>query len=447
MKKRILAGILSAATVLTLTGLTGCKENGGAGDSGDVTLKDDGDKLTILAWANNADIKNMKTLFCKETGVAEDKVEIVPCGDQGGDAREKYMQYLTGDGDADIMCLEADWILQYINDDSLTAPLSSIGISESNFASPYSYTVAIGKNEKGVLKGASFQAAPGGFVYRADLAKEHLGVNSPEEMQAKIGTWEGFEATAKELKDKAGIALQATEGGLWQVYQANRTSPWVKDNKLVMDNAEKFYDIAKTYTDNGYMTTATQWNEAWYAAVTSGSALGEFLSTWGMVDSSAGQLFQFANNKEGDEAQMAFCMGPQNYFWGGTWLGVSTKCNNTTLAKQFVEFFTCKDDTMRKYVDATGDFCNNSKVMKAIVDEGTHKNKYLVGGQSQFPSLYEAAPNIKMDGLITKYDSRIKELFNTSVQDYVSGKFESKDAAIADFKKKVAADYQELTVE
>lgn len=443
MKKRILAASLAAASVLSLAGcLTGCKEN----DKPAANLTNDGDKLTILAWENNSDIQNMVTLFCQETGIDPSKIEISKQGAQGGNAREQYMQYLSGTGDADLMCLEADWILQYINDDSLTAPLEAIGITESSLANPYAYTVAIGKNEAGVLKGASFQAAPGGFVYRADLAKQYLGVNSPEEMQAKIGSWDGFEATAKELKDKAGIALQATEGGLWQVYQANRTQPWVKNNELVMDNAEAFYDIAKTYTDNGYMTTAPQWDAAWYASVTSGAALGEFLSTWGMTDSSAGQLWQFANSKEGADANMAFCKGPQNYFWGGTWLGVSTKCNNTELAKQFVEFFTCSDANMEKYSLFTGDYCNNSVVMKKIVDEGTFTNKFLVGGQSQFPTFYEAAPGIQMNGLITKYDSRIKELFNKSVQDYVSGNFATKEDAIADFKKKVAADYQELTI-
>ena len=66
---------------------------------------------------------------------------------------------------------------------------------------------------------------------------------------------------------------------------------------------------------------------------------------------------------------MAFCAGPTNYFWGGTWLGVSTKCDNKSLAKQFVEFFTTNADTMKKYTEFTGDFCNNKTVMKDIAEE------------------------------------------------------------------------------
>ena len=464
MKKRILAALIAAASVLSLAGCNNdstSKDSGagdsGAGNSGAGTtstpapgpapeIADDGDTLTILAWSGNTDVRNMVKLFCREKGVDESKIKIADCGAQGGDANTGYKTYLQGNDDADIMCLEADWILGYINDDKLTAPLESIGITESSFANPYPYTVAIGKNENGVLKGASFQAAPGGFVYRADLAKQYLGVETPEQMQEKVKDWDAFAATAAELRNKGNIALTATEDGMWQVYQANRTKPWVVDDTLVMDNAEQFYDIAKSFADNKYMTTDAAWSNTWYSQVKDGNALGEFLSTWGMTDSDGGQLKNFAGG-EGDAANMAFCAGPQEYFWGGTWLGVSTKCDNKTLAKDFIEFFTCNDETMRKYTDTTGDYCNNSKVMKAIVDEGNHRNKYLVGGQSQFNYFLEKAGNIKMDGLITKYDATIKSKFNDSVKKYATGEYKTKDEAIAAFKKEVQKAYVDLKVE
>lgn len=462
MKKRILAALIAAASVLSLAGCNNEDKpndsgtgnsgtgNSGTGNSGtnqpSVDIPDDGDTLTILAWSNNNDVRNMVKLFCKEKGIDESKIKIADCGAQGGDANTGYKTYLQGNDDADIMCLEADWILGYINDDTLTAPLESIGITESSFANPYPYTVAVGKNEKGVLKGASFQACPGGFVYRADLAKQYLGVNTPAEMQEKVKDWDAFAATAAELRNKGNIALTATEDGLWQVYQANRSKPWVVDGTLVMDNAEEFYDIAKSFADNKYMTTDAAWSETWYSQVKNGNALGEFLSTWGMTDSDGGQLKNFAGG-EGADANMAFCAGPQEYFWGGTWLGVSTKCDNKTLAKEFIEFFTCNDDTMRKYTDTTGDYCNNSVVMKAVVDEGNHKNKYLVDGQSQFNYFLEKAGNIKMDGLITKYDATIKSLFNNSVKDYATGKVASKEEAIAAFKKEVLKAFVDLKVE
>lgn len=472
MKKKILAAVLSAATVLSLAGCgekgnssgdTGNSGNSGnagnssdagnGGNSGggtetpDVELKDDGAALSILAWSGNSDIRNMVELFCAEKGLTVDKdVIVVDCGDSGGKAADQYKTYLKGNDDADILCLESDWIMSYTNDDTLTAPLSAVGISESNFANPYSYTVEIGKDEKGVLKGASFQATPGGFVYNAKVAKDELGIENPEQMQERMKDWASAEALAKELKEKTGKALFSTEGGLWQVFQYGRSSAWVVDGKLVMGEAEDFYDIAKNFKDNGYMTDAEQWSDSWYPSVLNGDALGEFLSTWGMTDSDGGQLKNFTT-KEGDDAEMAFCAGPQEYAWGGTWLGVASKCDNKTLAKEFIEFFTCNDDTMRKYVDKTGDFCNNSKVMSDVVSEGSHHNKFLVDGQSQFNYFLEKAGNINMTGKITKYDSKIKGFFNDSVNGYCKGTYATKEDAIEAFKDAVAKEYGDLIVE
>lgn len=463
MKKKILAAVLASAMILSIAGCnqdTGNSDNTGSGAGtnapssgnagGNATeLKDDGDKLSILAWSNNSDIKNMVELFCEETGTDRSKIEIVAQGDSGGDASTQYQQYLSGDGDADLMCLEADWILKYINDDSLTAPLSALDLTKDSLANPYAYTVAIGTNEAGVLKGASFQAAPGGFAYRADLAEQYLGVKSPEEMQAKIKDWDSFQATAKELYEKSEgkVSMTATEGGLWQVYQANRTKPWVQDGKLVMDNAEAFYDIAKSMKDDKTLADVEQWKDPWYAAVNSGDCLGDFVSTWGLTTATTSILYQFADGKQGDDAYMAFCQGPSSYFWGGTWLGVSTKCDNKSLAKQFVEFFTCNDDTMKKYTEKTNDFCNNSKVMKDIVDAAANKNPLLKGGQDQFAILLDPASGVKMDGLITKYDSTIKEAFNKSVQEYIAGNIATKEEAIDSFKKTVAENVKDITVE
>ncbi|MCM1053888.1 MAG: ABC transporter substrate-binding protein [Bacteroides sp.] len=464
MKKKILAALLASAMVLSIAGCNqetngGNSENdtqggneGGAettsGESGGSEAVDN--PLTILAWESNSDIKNMVKIFCDETGTDPSQIVISPQGANGEGGRDQYQQYLKGDGDADLMCLEADWILQYINDDTLTAPLSDIGIDESKLNGPYSYTVAIGKNDAGVLKGASFQAAPGGFAYRADLAEQYLGVTSPDEMQALISDWDKFQAAAKTLYDasEGKTSMTATEGGLWQVFQANRTQPWVVDGKLVMDTAPDFYEIAKSFKDNGYLAGVPQWDAAWYAAIQDGTALGDFVPTWGMTNADGSILYNFTGGPDGKVAgQMAFCEGPTNYYWGGTWLGVSTKCNNKELAQQFVEFFTCDSDGMKAYSLGTGDFCNSKEVMKSIVDEKSNSNALLKDGQDQFAIFLGAADGINLDGLITKYDSVIKGHFNDSVNGLLDGTYADAAAAEVGFKQNVKASFPEIEVE
>lgn len=485
MKKRILAALVASAAVLSLAG---CNTDGNSGsgagnsnggsstggntstgdskpDDGNSTpaagITDDDDTLTILAWESNGDITNMVKFFCEQTGTPEDKVVIVRQGSNGQGGRDNYPQYLKGDGDADLMCLEADWILQYINDSTLTVPYSELGITEDNLKENYAYTVAIGKNEAGTLMAASFQAAPGGFAYRADLAEQYLGVKTPEEMQAKVKDWDTFKATAAELYEKSGnkCSLAATEGGLWQVYQANRTQPWVVDNKLNMDNAEGFYDIAKEFSDNKYLAKLPQWEAGWYAGVQDGTALGDFVSTWGCTGLQGSILGDFAGAKNADPdkgveatageyaGKFGFCEGPNAYFWGGTWLGVSTKCNSKSLAKQFVEFFTVNTETMQGYAEFTGDFVNNKTAMNNIITAGTNKNPVLKDGQDQFQIFAKNVDNIKMDGLITKYDSVIKDCFNDSVNAYINGDVATKDDAIKKFKSDVKSKLPDLDVE
>ena len=482
MKKRILAALLASAAVLSFAGCS--KDNGSSGDSSaadssaadssaadssaaDSSAADDssnaGDSalsseetLTILAWTGNSDIKNMVKLFCQEKGYSEDQIVIKGVGDNGEGARDQYAQYLSGDGDADLMCLEADWILQYINDDTLVAPLSDLGITEADYANAYDYTVQIGKDKNGVLKGASFQAAPGGFVYRTDLAEEYLGVKTPEEMQEKVKDWDTFMETAKTVYEASGnkTSLTATEGGLWQVYAANRTQPWVVDGKLVMDTAEDFFDVAKTMADNHYLAGVPQWDPAWYQAGQDGTTMGYFFSTWCMTNSDGSQLWQAEGVTKDDDGNLSgptfgkynICQGPTGYFWGGTWRAASTKCDTKDLATEFVKFFTTDADTMQKYAEFTGDFTNNKVAMQAIIDAGTNKND-LLGGQDQFAVLADGANNIKMDGLITEYDSKIKSCLNTAVQDYIAGTYATKEEAVDAFKKSVVATFPDIVVE
>ncbi|MBP0982860.1 MAG: hypothetical protein J6A19_03970 [Oscillospiraceae bacterium] len=473
MKKRILAALVASAAVLSFAGCSSNNESSTpasdagsstpasdagdsstpASDAGDsstpaadaVELKDDGETLSILTWEENSDTVKMVEFFLKEKGYDASKVTIVPVGQKGENARDGYKQYLKGEDDADLMVYDADWVADYINDDNLTAPYSAIGLSPSDFSEAFSYTLSWGTSDAGVFKAASFQATPGGFVYRADLAKEYLGVTTPEEMQEKVKDWDTFQATGATLYEASGgkTSLQATEGGLWQVFQANRTQPWVVDGKLVMDTAEDFYDIAKSMKDNNSLAGVPQWDQAWYNAVMDGTALGDFVPTWGLTTTGGGSILEnFTNKDEELGKNMAICEGPSGWFWGGSYFGVSNKCDNKTLAKEFIEFYCKNADSMKAYAAETGDFMNN----KTVMSEATISNKYL-NGQNHYEILVKVLDNLDLNGKITKYDSVIKAKFNDSVNGYLDGTYATKEDAIAFFKGEVATAYPELIIE
>ncbi len=416
-----------------------------------VGMTDDGDKLSLLCWTPD-DVTKMIENF------GNDKVEYVNVGSNGQEAREQYTQYFAGGKDVDLFVLEADWILDYINNDEYCADLSELGFSDSDFAGCYDYTVAIGTNDAGKLKAASWQATPGAYVYRTDLAESILGAKTRDEMQALVKDWDTFEKTAETAAAK-NVAMVDTLGGLWQVYQYNRSNAWVQDGKLVVDDYCKNYaELAKRYYDKGYVTKESQWDDGWYAIGQDGRTMGYFFTTWclgtgSMLSNAEGGMVKDDDGKDTDEpnnpeiyGKYNICAGPSAWAWGGSWLAVSPKCDNKTLAHDFIKYFTVDEASMENYALFKSEFVNNPTVMKKIVDEKKNQNA-LLGGEDQFAVLYEAASKIDMDGKITAYDSICKGDFNDAVNAYVNGDYATADDAINAFKEKAAADLPGVTVE
>ncbi len=399
---------------------------------GEITLPSDDDTLTVVCWTD-ADLANM---FDQFSGHAK----YQNCGDNGGDASTKYATYLNSGDDVDLFVAEAGWILNYINDDSFSAPLSDLGITADDYKDAYQYTVEIGTDNNGVLKGASWQAAAGGYAYNADLAEQYLGVTSPEEMQAKIDSWDKFEATAAELKEASDgkVTIAATIGGLWQAFSTAKNAAWVDGTTIKTDVAKEFTDMVKGYVDNGYVDpTVEQWSTDWTNVGLNGETLGYFYSTWCL-----GEGAQLEQNG-GNAGNWRIVRGPQDFFWGGSWLCVSPNCNTADQAADFIRQFTVNADTMEEYALYSGDFVNNKVAMDKIVAEGSNSNP-LLGGQDQFAVLADVAAGIKMSDSISKYDQSLKDTFLKTLKDNIN---KDTDAILDAFTSQALADNPDLSAE
>ncbi len=367
-------------------------------------ITDGGDNLTIASWNDN-DLKNMIEVFHQD--YPDVKVEYVNCGaNSGADANVKYQSFLNSGEGVDLFIAESGWILNYINDEGYAVPLSELGITESDYADAYEYTVDIGTDNNGVLKGASWQACPGGFCYNTTLAEQYLGVKTPEEMQEKISDWDKFEDTAAELHEVShgAVTMTATMDGMWQCYATSTNSPWVVDGKVNTQTALDFTNMLLPYVENDYIDpTVEQWSADWKSLGKDGKTLGYFYSTWCLTSGT-----QLEENC-GTDGNWNIVVGPQEYFWGGSWLCVSPKCDNKTEAAQFIKYFTSDADSMEKYALSSGDFVNNKNVMEKIA-AGDYSNP-LLGGQNQFAVLKDVAADIRLNETITPYDETLKQAF------------------------------------
>lgn len=400
---------------------------------GEVSLPDTDDVLTIVCWTDT-DLNNMFDIY---TPVQASEVKYQNCGGNGTEASTQYANYLNSGDDVDLFVAEAGWILNYINDDSMSAPLSDLGISTADYADAYQYTVEIGTDNNGVLKAASWQAAAGGWAYNADLASEYLGVETPEDMQAKVSDWDGFKATAEELKTATdgAVTMTVSLGGLWQAFSTAKNAAWVDGTTINTGIASEFTAMAKEYVDNGYIDPSVeQWSTEWENYGKDGKTLGYFFSTWCL-----GEGAQLDTNC-GTAGNWRLIQGPQEYFWGGSWLCVSPNCNTATEAANFIRTFTCNADTMEEYALYSGDFANNKVAMDKIIADGSNSNASL-GGQDQFAVLADVAAGIKMSDSITKYDQNLKDTFLNTLKENIN---DDADAIVEKFSSQALADNTDL---
>lgn len=476
MKKRILAAVVAAASVLSLAGCNGNSTSGGnsgastpaasntnssaAGTNSAastpasstpaastptestpaVELTDEDDTLSIGVWGGNGDIKRLIDIFVEKTGTSV-KVVQQATGESAQDARDNYPDMLDDSSvDVDLIICDAEWTINYVVDDTYCLPLSDLGISKDEYKDAFQYTLDMGTGADGVFRGATFQATPGAWFYDANLAKQYLGVENAEAMQEKVKDWDAFQATAKELNEKSDgkCKLTASVAGLWQVFQCNRTKAWVVDGKLEMDTAEEFYDIAKNLKDNGGVTDEPScFGSTHNQAMQAGNALGAFAPTWGLTGKSGSILGDDAGaDRMNDKAVYTVIAGPQSWYWGGSYFAVPKCCNTKKTAAEFIRFYTLNEnDGMKDYTDDCGDFMNN----KTVMANASYSNPSLVGGQNHNTVIADSAAKIDMSGKVTTYDSVIKEAFIDSVNKYVDGTYKTKDDAIKAFKDTVSS--------
>lgn len=411
----------------------------------DSSLADDGADLTIIAWNTN-DLANMFEQYVgdKSGGTDANGVNVTYnlVGSSGTEAMEQYTTYFDGGEDCDLYAAEAGWILEYITDSNYASPLSEIGLDTADYTNAYQYTLDTATVD-GTLMGATWQAAPGGYVYRTDLAESYLGVTSPEEMQAKISDWDSFWATAEEVKTASDgkTRMAATAAGVWQAYSTAMNKTWVgSDGVLDTTGCEDYATMIKNAIDNGYVDETEQWGDAWFAEGQDDSTFGYFFSTWCLT--SGAQLEQASGGENGATYGLwNIVEGPADYFWGGTWLVVSPSCDNVTAAHDFVKYFTVDTDAMQEYAETYGDFVNNKEAMDAVAS-GDYSNPAL-GGQNQFAVLKDVADGITLSDTATKYDQTCKDAFNEAVTNNWGA---DSDTIMTDFKTRLASKTGDITI-
>ena len=471
MKKKLLSVLLSTAMIATL--LVGCGETATTEPKEEATEEaaatseateetatvpaDTGKVLNIYCWNEEyqsrvkdhypgytdngdgtgtiGDVKVVWNMTPSQDNAYQNKLDEALLNQEAAAADDKV----------DLFLVEADYALKYVNSDASMNVLD-LGLTEEDMANQYQYTRDIVTNADGIQKGVSWQACPGLYLYRRDVAKTVFGTDDPTEVQAQLSDWTKFNAAAEKVA-AAGYKIVSGYDDTYRVFSNNVSAPWVQDGKIVVDDSiMAWVDQTKDFTDKGYNNKTSLWNDAWSAgANTKGDVFGYFGPAWFIDFCLAGYSLDDSEAEaavgNGTWGAWAACEGPQAYFWGGTWMCGATGTDNANLVKDIMYKMSCDKDTMVEIVKADNDFVNNQPAMEEMAASGV--TSAFLGGENVLEKFCAGVTKIDMS-TISPYDQGLNEELQAAMKDYFDGNV-TKEEALDNFYKAAVVKYPELT--
>lgn len=353
-------------------------------------------------------------------------------------------QATAADNDkVDIFLIEADYAMKYTDPEvNVAMPLDELGITDADLSKQFQYTKDVVTDADGKIRGSSWQACSGGLIFNREIAKQVLGSDDLETVQAAVADWDAFNETAQKMKD-AGFKIVATVNDTFRVYSNNVSGKWVQDGKIVVDdNVKKWADDSKALVDAGMTTTNDMWSDDWSKGFQApGDVFCYFGPAW-LINFSMG-----ADPSKDDDGSIAHAggwglvNGPQGFYWGGTWICAAQGTDNADIVKDIILNMTTNDEIMKDIAVKDSDCVNNKDVLNALATDETFGNAIL-GGQNPYQMLSDGAEKIDLSNL-SEYDQACVEEYQNAMKNFFDGNA-TYDEALAQFYKAVGEKHPEL---
>jgi len=399
----------------------------------------------LNVWSFTNEIRTMAIAYEGKNPDVDVVYTMIPMTD--GEYQTK-VKAAAGTADApDVVALEAAFVKEWVESDLLMDLSELLPYTEE--LQTYPSVVEVGTYD-GVPKAFSYQATPGAYFYRRSIAKECLGTDDPDEVQAMVADIDKFKETAAKIADcgTGDYFAVGTSAAMFNPFLANRAQPWIVDDTLVVDpKVNEFVDFAKFMRENNYESQAGQWSEGWFSGMndtlvsadgTPKKIFSYFLPTWGLPYVLIPNSTSDTTDTGGDWAMIN---GPLAYQWGGTWVGVLDTAPNAELAKDFVRFVALDEENLTNWAtgvytneyltaidpetpedqaQAPGDFVSSQVVVEKITDsfDGSELAEWL-GGQNSYAAFAKAAPNVN-GKLMTGSDDAIQRALQSALEQYLT---------------------------
>lgn len=481
MKKKLISTLLCVSMVATM--LAGCGSNNSnntsadnSSNDGDVVAATEGADATteaaseteaadstevqntitgdasaddaFVVWGWNDDIKNLLDgPFAEAYPDLAKRIVFVNTG--GSDYYQTKVDEILADTSnelyPDLMGLEVDYVLKYVNGDNLL-DVADLGITSDDYADQYQYNLDLGTDYDGKVKALFWQATPGAFQVRADLAEKYLGTTDPTELNTIFSTWDGILDAARKVNDASGGKVKLFSGydECLRVLSNSRASGWYKDGEDVItvdENMTKYMEIAKTMVDEGLTYETDQWSTDWYANMegdgeTSNAAIAYCGCPW----------FTYWCLKDNWKDNTILVGAPEQFYWGGTGLAATAGCSDKDMAATIIKAFTCDTDFMVSINAQNSDFVNNKTAIQTISSNGATCDYLYKAANQDFMGFFLPLADDISANVATAEDQDINSMWATQVKEYANGN-KDEDTAVADFKAAVHDKFSYLSAE
>lgn len=390
----------------------------------DIAGWDESKKIYAYCW--DTDFANKLNVVLDKYPQYKDYVEIIVTG-QGGTTYEYKTTidtaFTNGNKYPSIVAADNDVAKLWSEDKSKTIPLAQIGITNEMYGNGYNFSKQYGLFS-GQYTCMTWQACPGVFIYRSDIAEEVFGTADPEVVQEEINNWDSFFAAADKLKANGYYIVSGYDDIKYAIYDSQE-GPLVTtidglDTLTLDESVSTYLDMAKQLYEGGYVDKNSEmWSSSWAANMSKdGKVFGYFGSPW---------FFGSMKDMGAEEGAWNCCVGPAAYHWGGTYVMAGKDSSNPELQAFLIYSLCCDPDIAYDIAVKYGDCVNNKEANAKIIKDGVGSAEIL-NNQNPVKTLTEAVLDINLTNA-TYADSAIKTYIDEATKGYVNGSF-SKEAAI-----------------
>lgn len=450
MKKKMMSLVLAAAMMagMIVSAVPAFAEEAETPDN-EITGDSSADDAFVI-WGWNDDIKKILDGPFKEA-YPDDYKRIVFVNTGGSDYYQGKLDPMLDDTSnelyPDLMGLEVDYVQKYVNSDWVKS-VADLGITEDDYKNMYKYDLDLGTDADGNVRALFWQATPGCYQVRADLAEKYLGTTDPAAIAEKFKDLDTILATAKEVNDASGGKCKLFSGydELKRSLTNSRSQGFYDDNDVITldDNITTYLETAKKLYDDDLTYNTDQWSADWYANMdgdgeSSNAALAYMGCPW----------FTYWCLSDTWKENTILVPAQNKCYWGGTGLAATTECADPDLAAKIMKYFTCDTDGMVAINALNSDYVNNTEAINQIIESGASADGngflYKDAGQNFMEFFLPLADGLDAS-MVKAEDQQILSLLDTQTKAYATGE-KDLDTAISDLKASIHDTYSYLKTE